>query len=40
VIAADGKLERNWIGAYREESQIEIERYFRVRLPGLIQESE
>lgn len=36
VISPEGLVLKNWSGAYREETQREIEDYFQVRLPGLI----
>jgi len=35
VVSSEGKLLKNWVGAYGNDLQREIERYFDVRLPGL-----
>lgn len=36
VIAPDGKVAKNWIGAYTAGQQKEIESYFEIKLPGLV----
>ena len=36
VISPEGLVLKNWPGAYREQTQREVEDYFQVRLPGLI----
>ncbi|PYS79570.1 MAG: hypothetical protein DMF70_12770 [Acidobacteria bacterium] len=36
VISPAGSVLKNWAGAYREQTQREVEDYFQVRLPGLI----
>jgi|ERR1044072_359541 thioredoxin-related protein len=36
VISPDGKVLKNWTGAYREQSQREVEEYFHLSLPGLV----
>jgi peroxiredoxin len=38
VISANGKVLRNWEGAYTGNLKTEIEKYFRVTLPGLSKE--
>lgn len=35
VVSSDGKVLKNWIGAYNPQLQSEIETYFKVKLPGL-----
>jgi len=35
VIAPDGRVSRNWIGAYTDDELKEIQRYFGAKLPGL-----
>ena len=35
VVAANGRLERVWRGAYAGEQRAEVEEYFNARLPGL-----
>jgi hypothetical protein len=35
VISPEGKVLKNWKGAYQGNTQREIERYFNVQLPGL-----
>jgi len=39
VVSVDGKVLRNWGGAYSGTLQQEIEQYFGVRLPGLPEET-
>lgn len=36
VISPEGLVLKNWPGAYREQTQREVEDYFQVRLPGLV----
>jgi hypothetical protein len=36
VLGAHGEVQRVWIGAYEHNSQIEIERFFGTKLPGLV----
>jgi peroxiredoxin len=38
VVSPAGKILQYWRGAYTEELQTEIEQFFQVKLPGLIQE--
>jgi peroxiredoxin len=38
VISEDGKVLKNWYGAYMGGTQKEVEEYFHLRLPGLAQE--
>jgi hypothetical protein len=35
VIGSDGKVLKNWVGAFTSRVQPEIEQFFEVRLPGL-----
>jgi hypothetical protein len=35
VIRSDGKVLKNWVGAFTGRVQPEIEQFFNVRLPGL-----
>jgi len=35
VISPDGRVLKNWIGAYTEQLQPEVESYFGIQLPGL-----
>jgi peroxiredoxin len=35
VISPEGRVLKNWMGAYRGNSQSEVEAYFDVKLPGL-----
>jgi hypothetical protein len=39
VISSQGKIEKNWIGAYGDDTKKEVEDYFGVVLPGLTDES-
>ncbi|HXT71031.1 MAG TPA: hypothetical protein VN700_14815 [Vicinamibacterales bacterium] len=36
VLDSAGVIQRNWLGAYRGTMQEEVERWFGVRLPGLV----
>lgn len=40
IVGADGRLLEVWVGAYGEGVATEIERYFQVKLPGLLGPSE
>jgi peroxiredoxin len=35
VISPDGKVLRNWVGAYTGTQQAEVEQFFGIRLPGM-----
>jgi peroxiredoxin len=35
VVSPDGRIVKNWSGAYTESSRGEVEEYFQVHLPGL-----
>ena len=35
VISADGRVIKNWYGAYSDSTRREVEEYFHVRLPGV-----
>jgi len=35
VISAEGRVLKNWKGAYGERVQPDVEAYFGIRLPGL-----
>jgi hypothetical protein len=35
VISVDGRVQKDWAGAYREDTATELEKFFDVRLPGL-----
>lgn len=35
VVSSDGKIEKNWIGAFSGELHRDVETYFQVKLPGL-----
>ena len=35
VVSTDGKVIKNWMGAYTETIQPEVETFFGVRLPGV-----
>jgi peroxiredoxin len=37
VVSPDGKIEKVWKGAYSGNIQSEIEDYFRIKLPGLVE---
>jgi peroxiredoxin len=37
VVSESGKVLQSWMGAYRDEAEREVERYFVVNLPGLSQ---
>lgn len=39
LIAANGRIEKSWTGAYTGKVQGEIEGWFNIRLPGLIKSS-
>jgi hypothetical protein len=39
VVSSDGKVLRNWGGAYSGSLQQDVERYFGVHLPGLAEET-
>jgi len=39
VISPNGRILKNWVGAYSGTTQKEIEEYFGVRLPGLSSEN-
>lgn len=36
IINPDGKLIKNWVGAYGDTIKSELETYFNIRLPGII----
>lgn len=38
VISPEGRVLKNWSGAYNERTRAEIEEYFQTRLPGLTSE--
>jgi peroxiredoxin len=38
VISSEGKLLKNWIGAYSRDVQSEVEAFFETKLPGLTSE--
>lgn len=40
VVSAEGELIENWSGAYGEQLQPVVERFFDVELPGLTEEAE
>jgi hypothetical protein len=40
VITNDGKIIKNWFGAYAGKLQIELEQYFQLKLPGLISDED
>jgi hypothetical protein len=35
VISTDGKVLQNWVGAYADKQQMEVEKFFGLTLPGL-----
>lgn len=35
VISPDGKVLQNWMGAYADKQQVEVEKFFGIKLPGL-----
>lgn len=35
VVSPEGKVIKNWMGAYSGDKAREVEEYFNVRLPGL-----
>jgi len=35
IVSPEGKVLRNWVGAYGEALQLEVEKYFSIILPGL-----
>ena len=39
VVSPDGKVLQNWVGAYTEVRQSEVEKFFEVSLPGLTPEN-
>ncbi|HEY0730546.1 MAG TPA: redoxin family protein [Pyrinomonadaceae bacterium] len=36
VISPEGRVLKNWAGAYNEQTRDEIEEYFQIQLPGLV----
>jgi hypothetical protein len=35
IISPDGRVMKNWVGAYGESLRPEVEAYFGIKLPGL-----
>jgi hypothetical protein len=38
IVSPDGNILQNWVGAYTEVRQVEVEGFFGVNLPGLTAE--
>ncbi len=36
VVSPDGEVLKNWVGAYQESMQKEVEDYFNIQMPGII----
>ena len=37
VLSSDGRVQKNWMGAYAGETKSEIESYFNIQLPDITQ---